>query len=111
MCDLPYPEFLTEKVVIARKQHRCSECGGAILKGESYHYFAGFWSDGHGFGVYKRDKQCEAIYKAMCKKYPHDRDCFGFGNLLGQIHQLDDGIMEARFKSNRKKRLFTASNA
>lgn len=40
------PEFLTEKIVKARKEHKCCECGEKINKGEQYEKVIGKWDSG-----------------------------------------------------------------
>ena len=58
-----YPEFISEKMVVARKIHKCNECGGDIWPGEKYEYVAGRWPD--GFEVFKTCKICAKIRKDM----------------------------------------------
>lgn len=45
-CDDDYdaPEFYSETVVKARKQHRCTECFGPIYPGEQYMRRSGKWN-------------------------------------------------------------------
>jgi hypothetical protein len=50
------PEFTNDRVVTARKQHRCSECHAIILKGEDYYYHSGKF-DG-SFYVEKVCRRC-----------------------------------------------------
>jgi hypothetical protein len=45
MCE--FPAVYHMKARRARKEHRCCECGGKILSGESYNYHCGVW-DGQG---------------------------------------------------------------
>jgi hypothetical protein len=46
-CECDYdddrPEFFSEMVVRARKQHRCTECFGPIFSGETYKRRSGKW--------------------------------------------------------------------
>lgn len=37
------PDFHTERVVCARKEHKCGECGEAIAAGEKYERSSGKW--------------------------------------------------------------------
>jgi hypothetical protein len=54
-CDFEYDEIAAlhrEKVVTARKEHTCLECGEKIRPGEKYHYYfqvseSGDWWQGH----------------------------------------------------------------
>ncbi|UCE99958.1 MAG: hypothetical protein JSV82_02515 [Planctomycetota bacterium] len=39
-----YPEFYNESTPIARKEHKCFECGRMITKGEKYHCASGKWN-------------------------------------------------------------------
>lgn len=50
-----YPSFYREKIRVARKAHRCSECSEQIQPGQPYQYVAGHW-DGEfsDFGVCAR---------------------------------------------------------
>ena len=50
-------EFADDRVVTARKQHRCSECWSLILAGEKYHYHSGKF-DGNFF-VEKVCRRCD----------------------------------------------------
>jgi hypothetical protein len=36
-----YPEFTDDRVVAARKSHRCDECRAVISPGERYYYHSG----------------------------------------------------------------------
>lgn len=81
-------DFVTEKTVTARKQHRCGECGDTIQKGEKYQKADGCWD--HSWQHYKtckfcvklRDQYCpggyiygelaESIYECMGFWYPSD---------------------------------------
>ena len=42
-CDFDGPEFVSITRPIARKSHKCCECGCAIDKGDRYEYVAGKW--------------------------------------------------------------------
>ena len=63
VCVLGYDgdeaEFYSSEIRKARKQHKCCECGGAILPGQSYEHVAGRW-DGH-MGTYKTCSLCVEI--------------------------------------------------
>lgn len=54
-CDLP-PDFYSETYPVARKEHRCEECGGTIKVGEIYARCSGKW-DGE-FQSYVQHKAC-----------------------------------------------------
>ena len=52
-CDSESPEFYNSRDVIARKNHKCTECGEEIKVGESYEYVFGKWG-----GVTSTSKTC-----------------------------------------------------
>ena len=55
-CDAEAPEFYNAKDVVARKQHKCSECGEDIKAGETYEYLFGKW--GGETTTYKTCSDC-----------------------------------------------------
>lgn len=55
------PEFISERIVTAKKKHCCHECGCIINPGEKYEYVAGVW-DGD-FDVWKTCLPCATIRK------------------------------------------------
>jgi len=59
--DYEEPEFFTEKMVTAHKEHRCCECHELIKKGDRYELVRGKW-DG-SFGTYKTCRICAQIRK------------------------------------------------
>jgi hypothetical protein len=67
-CDYDYaeyPTFYEEKMVTARRDHRCCECLGAIAKGERYERKSGKWEG--QVQTYKTCQRCldfEAHIKA-----------------------------------------------
>jgi hypothetical protein len=58
-CYDPDPEFYKEKVVKARKTHRCCECRRDIIKGETYKTISGKW-DGMIL-MYKMCSDCKSL--------------------------------------------------
>lgn len=44
-CDGESPKAFYESVRIARKQHKCCECGSTIDPGEKYEHVKGLWYD------------------------------------------------------------------
>ncbi len=51
-----WPEFYNKRLVVARKQHKCCECGEDILPGQQYEVVVGKW-DGE-FSTYKTCSVC-----------------------------------------------------
>jgi len=44
-CDYDEPKFYFNKLVKARKQHKCDECRNIIQKGETYERVSAMWDD------------------------------------------------------------------
>lgn len=61
------PRFISESYPVARKKHKCCECGRSIPKGEKYEYVRGCW-DGY-FSTYRTCLDCESIRKALFCSY------------------------------------------
>ena len=60
-----YPEFYSEKIVKAKKEHKCCECREIIPKGQKYHRASGKW-DGE-MRSYKTCLPCMRIRDDYCK--------------------------------------------
>jgi hypothetical protein len=68
--DFEHPEFYVAERRKARKEHKCSECGRIIQKGETYEYVSGKW-DGN-IMHYKTCADCLSIRDAMfCEGWAH----------------------------------------
>ena len=71
------PEAFKSGTRVARKEHKCCECGKTIEKGEQYQYSSGIWS-----GEPQEYKQCESCNRLMKKahtyaeEHGHDIPCF-----------------------------------
>ena len=84
MCDCEdnAPEFYTEDIVRARRDHNCCECTRTIRKGETYRRSTGKW-DGD-FGSYATCQACIVLWKSVtllgC--------CQIFGGLHEEIHEI-----------------------
>lgn len=52
-------EFFSERMVKARKDHVCTECGDTIKKGDTYEYVVGKWEG--DFDYYKTCQTCKNI--------------------------------------------------
>lgn len=88
-CEMP--SVYGHKLRRARKPHKCYECGGEILVGESYHYHHGVWnSEGASFKVCL---DCEAL-RAELNENLHNEDRVGFGQIKYDVceygHPLAD---------------------
>jgi hypothetical protein len=44
-CDQDAPKVFERDEIVARKTHRCCECGGTILPGNVYERVSGLWED------------------------------------------------------------------
>ena len=55
-CDAESPEFYHAREFVARKEHKCSECGEYILTGEKYENTTGKW--GGTLSIYKTCGDC-----------------------------------------------------
>lgn len=55
--------FATDKIVTARKRHRCSECFRTIYPGDKYEYVFGRWCD--GIGTYKTCADCLSMRSVL----------------------------------------------
>ncbi len=72
-----YPDFFVEEWPVAKKEHKCCECGEAIKPGQKYHKVAGKWEG--DFSTYKTCMPCHNIREHYC---PHG---YVFGELAEQI--------------------------
>jgi hypothetical protein len=73
--DGDYPsEFFDQKVVTARKPHKCYECGGDIEKGHKYERTSGKW-DG------RMEVYCTCL---LCKEIRDHFSC-SEGYILGEL--------------------------
>lgn len=80
-CDYDPPNFLHTKIITARKDHACCECGHVIVRGEKYEQTTGSWD-----GVISRYKTCE-----KCADLRDSLgECFIYGELKdGYLTYLD----------------------
>lgn len=69
-CDHEQPEFYRQKVVKARKLHRCDECGCDIRPGMDHEAFVGKW-DGY-VSMYRTCDLCLSFRRW----YDANRPCF-----------------------------------
>lgn len=64
-CDA-VPDVYTEKMVMARKEHVCCECGDKIATGEIYQRAWGIWRSGPA--TYKTCRLCAKIRDDFCQE-------------------------------------------
>jgi hypothetical protein len=81
-------KFIREKIVVARKKHRCSECGREIHIGEKYEYAFGVWNCDSN--VYKTCSDCLSIRFVFL--------CYGW--CYGQIWELTYEMLGDGISSN-----------
>jgi len=82
LCECDYgdaesPEFLSEEKRRARKDHRCSDCGGVIAVGETYVHVSGMW--GGRIETYKICSGCGSLRGVF--------GCACFGELKSEIFE------------------------
>jgi hypothetical protein len=79
------PDFLNEQELVARKQHKCRECGVVIATGQQYLRTSGKW-DGR-MDTIKTCQPCAEIRrKLLC-------DGWVYGELWERIHESwDEGV-------------------
>lgn len=99
MCE--YPAVYHMKPLRARKEHRCCECHGKILKGESYNYHSGVW-DGQGRS-FKVCPECDLL-RAFMDKGRDQEDRVVFGGLVEDILGVGDPATDLRMSEIMKKR-------
>lgn len=76
-CDYDPPEFYDRREPTARKEHRCQECGGRILPGETYERVSGKW-DGQ-FSQFKTCCRCTDLREWVKAHVPCF--CWAHGNV------------------------------
>lgn len=91
-CDYDPPEFFSRRVISAKKQHKCYECGGPILPGEKYEYAAGRW-EGY-FDTFKICERCHDIRQWTQNNVPCL--CWSYGNM---IEDCREAVHEATWRA------------
>jgi hypothetical protein len=89
MCDCPYPEVFSDRIVRAKKPYQCEECGDTIAAGEKYHSVFGVWD--HEPGSYKICCNCEKLRSWLLELNLPDADCCmgQYGNLYDELVECD----------------------
>lgn len=82
MFDCELPSCFTQKIRVARKSHKCCECGSGIVKGERYEYSSGIWDSIPD--SYKTCKSCADLRDDYIDKCG---DQVGFGYLRESISE------------------------
>ena len=77
-CDHDYcPEFFAESFPVARKGHKCCECGEEINPGQKYSKETGKWE-----GEFRTYKTCMPCYRIRERYCPNG---YIYGNLAEQL--------------------------
>ena len=109
-CDYEMPILFVERHPIAKKTHKCCECGGNIKPGEKYYRATGVW-DGE-LSSFKICPDCEGLLNYTQLHIPCL--CFGFcyviENCINAIKEYPDipGLLFGayRFVAKSKRRKF-----
>ena len=78
-CDYDPADFYCATKPVARKEHRCYECGHAISPGETYERVGAKWEG--IVDVFKTCSRCTALREHLKAHAPCF--CWAHGNLLG----------------------------
>ena len=90
---MEYPQAYCERWRVARKPHKCCECGGTIFYKERYLYISGVW-DSRGES-YKTCSDCSELRNVVNSTTSYDDGC-----CLGGLREY---IMEGHFDPDIKK--------
>lgn len=88
MCDCEPAEFYHQAQPVARKAHRCDECGAAINVGDRYQRFSGKW-DGH-FDSFRLCLGCVEVFDEV---RADSGCCVGIGELREMLAEYPDGSL------------------
>lgn len=91
-CDYDPPEFCTISRPKARKQHKCYECGGAILPGEQYEYTVGKWEG--DLDTFKICERCRDIRQWVKNNVPCL--CWAYGSIIDDCREA---VIEAQCRA------------
>lgn len=83
-CDYDPPEFCAHRMVKARKQFRCEECGHRIQPGQLYERTSGKW-DGY-FCTFVTCRHCAGLREWARISVPCF--CWTYGNVLEDIRDM-----------------------
>lgn len=91
-CDYEPPDFCHVEVRAARKEHRCCECSGHIMKGEKYEYVRGKWEG--SLMTFKTCERCHDIRQWTENNVPCL--CWAYGNIVDACREA---VEEATFRA------------
>ena len=77
-CDYESPSVFHEETRMARKPHKCSECGSTIRPGEMYEHVQGIWNGCPE--TYKTCPHCLGFREYVMAHVPCF--CLEYGNML-----------------------------
>jgi hypothetical protein len=106
MCnyDLDPPEFFESKLVKARREHHCCECGEAIAIGSTYLRNVGKWD--YGIDTYRQCARCARIVELHQRRHPNCNLVFG-----GLFEELRQNQRDAMYVADRRRKLATTGPA
>ena len=87
VCDYDAPTLYCDRMVTARKQHKCSECFRVIQSGERYEYVFGVW-DGRP-DRFKTCARCLAVKEYVKAHVPCF--CWAHGSILDDAYNTVEG--------------------
>lgn len=93
---------MAEAKPIARKRHKCCECGGLILEGEQYHRVSGIW-DGEPLR-FKTCTDCWSLRTEADKNVDWPDEFTPFGYLSETLEEMGDEKLSKRFAEVKAKR-------
>jgi hypothetical protein len=99
--SVEHPQCWTQANRRARKPHKCCECRGVIVSGETYVYFSGVW-DGTP-ATYKTCRDCDELRSILNKEQRHD-EAIPFGQLSEVVMGRNKTEEVRRYIQTKRKR-------
>jgi hypothetical protein len=87
-CDYEPAQFYDANTRIARKRHRCNECGHTIAPGEQYEIVNAKWYYNDSISVYRTCCRCLAVRVYVKDHVPCF--CWAHGNMLDDAREMID---------------------
>jgi len=81
-CDFNGPNVFEEIRHVARKQHKCYECGEPINKGDTYYRISGMWESS-----WNHFKHCDCCHEEVMV-LREKNVCYEYGNINEQYAEL-----------------------